>query len=83
MDGIPWKPLDLHGLKINVDAVVQLIVDTKVLGVGTIVRFHEGQVIVALSKPVQEYFRSDEMEAKAFFHGLNRAAQLILTINQV
>uniref|UniRef100_A0A803PQV1 Reverse transcriptase domain-containing protein n=1 Tax=Cannabis sativa TaxID=3483 RepID=A0A803PQV1_CANSA len=50
LEGIPWKPPDMLGLKLNVDAAVNPI--SKVLGVGAIVRNHNGEVIAAISKPV-------------------------------
>ncbi|KAF4382154.1 hypothetical protein F8388_008640 [Cannabis sativa] len=73
-EGVPWKPQLLNKLKLNVDAAVNTV--DKILGIGAIIRNHDGQVVVALSKPVQGCFRSDEMEAKALFHALNWITQL-------
>uniref|UniRef100_A0A803Q8I6 Reverse transcriptase domain-containing protein n=1 Tax=Cannabis sativa TaxID=3483 RepID=A0A803Q8I6_CANSA len=78
---VPWSPPSISGLKINVDVVVNQ--ERKVLGVGAIVRDHQGSVVAALSKPVQGCFRSDEMEAKALFHSLNWALQLQLQLTNV
>ncbi|KAM6563586.1 hypothetical protein CsatB_023584 [Cannabis sativa] len=80
-EGIPWKPPSLHKLKLNVDVAVNTV--DKILGVGAIVRDHDGQVVAALSKPIQGCFRSDEMEAKALFHALNWITQLDLEIDYV
>uniref|UniRef100_A0A803Q9X7 RNase H type-1 domain-containing protein n=1 Tax=Cannabis sativa TaxID=3483 RepID=A0A803Q9X7_CANSA len=74
--GATWRPPDLLGMKLNVDAAVNSV--NKVLGIGAIVRNHQGKVIAALSKPVQGCFRSDEMEAKTLFHSINWAIQLQL-----
>ncbi|XP_060964803.1 uncharacterized protein LOC133033794 [Cannabis sativa] len=81
IEGVSWKPPLPHKLKLNVDAAVNTA--GKVLGIGAIVRNHDGQVIAALSKPVQECFRSDEMEAKTLFHALNWIIQLSLKIDYV
>ncbi|KAM6558713.1 hypothetical protein CsatA_027952 [Cannabis sativa] len=76
-----WQPPTPNGFKLNVDAAVNSV--TKVLGVGALVRDHDGQVIAALSKPTQGCFRSDEMEAKALFHSLNWALQQQLHITHI
>uniref|UniRef100_A0A803PE40 Reverse transcriptase domain-containing protein n=1 Tax=Cannabis sativa TaxID=3483 RepID=A0A803PE40_CANSA len=80
-EGIPWKPPDMYGLKLNVDAAVNPT--SKVLGVGAIVRNYKGEVMAAMSKLVQGCFRSDEMEAKALFHALNWISQLPLSVTLV
>ncbi|KAM6564036.1 hypothetical protein CsatB_024034 [Cannabis sativa] len=77
-EGIPWKLRNMFGLKFNVDAAVNPI--SKVLGVGAIVKNHKGEVIVAMSKPVQGCFISDEIEAKTLFHALNWISQLALPV---
>uniref|UniRef100_A0A803NW04 Reverse transcriptase domain-containing protein n=1 Tax=Cannabis sativa TaxID=3483 RepID=A0A803NW04_CANSA len=79
--GVPWTPPLLNKLKLNVDAAINTT--DKILGIGAIVRNHDGQVVAALSKPVQGCFRSDEMEAKALFHALNWITQLSLKIDYV
>uniref|UniRef100_A0A803NSH2 RNase H type-1 domain-containing protein n=1 Tax=Cannabis sativa TaxID=3483 RepID=A0A803NSH2_CANSA len=80
-EGVPWKPPLLNKLKLNVDATINTA--DKILGIGAIIRIHDGQVVAALSKPVQGCFRSDEMEAKALFHALNWITQLSLKIDYV
>uniref|UniRef100_A0A803NTZ9 RNase H type-1 domain-containing protein n=1 Tax=Cannabis sativa TaxID=3483 RepID=A0A803NTZ9_CANSA len=80
-EGVPWKPPLLNKLKLNVDAAINTA--DKILGIGAIIRNHDGQVVAALSKPVQGCFRSDEMEAKALFHALNWITQLSLKIDYV
>uniref|UniRef100_A0A803QMZ3 Reverse transcriptase domain-containing protein n=1 Tax=Cannabis sativa TaxID=3483 RepID=A0A803QMZ3_CANSA len=78
---VSWTPPTLSGLKLNVDAALNQ--EQKILGVGAIIRNENGNVIAALSKPVQGCFRSDELEAKALFHSLNWARQLQLRITHV
>uniref|UniRef100_A0A803QJM9 Reverse transcriptase zinc-binding domain-containing protein n=1 Tax=Cannabis sativa TaxID=3483 RepID=A0A803QJM9_CANSA len=77
----PWTPPPDCGLKLNVDVAVNT--DLKILGCGAIVRDHHGNVIVALSKPVQGCFQFDEMEAKSLFHSLNWVLQLQLPITHI
>ncbi|KAM6559150.1 hypothetical protein CsatA_028389 [Cannabis sativa] len=79
--GIRWLPPTGLGLKINVDAAVNNA--EKKLGIGAIVRDSSGQVVAALSKPVQGCFRSDEMEAKALFHSLNWVLQYQFNITNI
>uniref|UniRef100_A0A803NGJ4 Reverse transcriptase domain-containing protein n=1 Tax=Cannabis sativa TaxID=3483 RepID=A0A803NGJ4_CANSA len=79
--GAQWRPPDPLGLKLNVDAALHS--DKKILGVGAVVRNHQGQVIAAFSKPVQGCFRSDEMEAKALFHSINWVMQQQLPITHI
>uniref|UniRef100_A0A803PS53 Reverse transcriptase domain-containing protein n=1 Tax=Cannabis sativa TaxID=3483 RepID=A0A803PS53_CANSA len=66
---VSWSAPRFNGFKLNIDAATNT--DQKLLGIGAILRDHNGMVIAALSKNVQETFRSDEMEAKALFHALN------------
>ncbi|KAM6589363.1 hypothetical protein CsatA_011968 [Cannabis sativa] len=68
-----WQPPPINCFKLNVDAATN--VDQKKLGIGAIIRDHNGFVVAAYSKVVQGSFRSDEMEAKALFHALNWASQ--------
>uniref|UniRef100_A0A803Q3I7 RNase H type-1 domain-containing protein n=1 Tax=Cannabis sativa TaxID=3483 RepID=A0A803Q3I7_CANSA len=68
-----WQPPPNNCFKLNVDAATN--VDQKKLGIGAIIRDHNGSVVAAYSKVVQGSFRSDEMEAKALFHALNWASQ--------
>uniref|UniRef100_A0A803QHU6 Reverse transcriptase domain-containing protein n=1 Tax=Cannabis sativa TaxID=3483 RepID=A0A803QHU6_CANSA len=76
-----WKPPLYNGFKLNVDAATN--VDQKKLGVGAIIRDHNGVVVAAYSKVAQGNFRSDEMEAKALFHALNWALQHQLAITHI
>uniref|UniRef100_A0A803QHW9 Reverse transcriptase domain-containing protein n=1 Tax=Cannabis sativa TaxID=3483 RepID=A0A803QHW9_CANSA len=78
---ISWQPPTAAGLKLNVDAAVNATSQT--LGVGAIVRDHNGLVVAAISKPAQGCFHSDEMEAKALFHSLNWALQQQLQITHI
>ena len=66
---ISWQPPTQMKTKMNIDAAA----DFKHLkiGVGAVIRGHNGEVIAALSKPIQGCFKSDEMEAKALFHSIN------------
>ncbi|KAF4358548.1 hypothetical protein G4B88_015933 [Cannabis sativa] len=64
-----WKPPQLNGFKLNVDATTNL--EQKKMGIGAIIRYHNGMVVAAFSKAIQGSFRSDEIEAKALFHALN------------
>ncbi|XP_060961871.1 uncharacterized protein LOC133032068 [Cannabis sativa] len=80
-EGVPWRPPDLNGIKLNVDAAINQM--TKTLGIGTIIRDHNGVVLVAISKSVQGYFRSNEMEAKALFHSINWASQLQIPVTNI
>uniref|UniRef100_A0A803PYL0 RNase H type-1 domain-containing protein n=1 Tax=Cannabis sativa TaxID=3483 RepID=A0A803PYL0_CANSA len=57
--------------------------DQQKLGIGAIIRSHDGMVVAALSKVVQGSFRSDEMEAKALFHALNWVSQSQLSITHI
>uniref|UniRef100_A0A803PKU3 Reverse transcriptase zinc-binding domain-containing protein n=1 Tax=Cannabis sativa TaxID=3483 RepID=A0A803PKU3_CANSA len=47
---IPWTPLPLSGLKLNVDAAANQ--ELKILGIGAIIRDHHGNVVAAMSKNV-------------------------------
>uniref|UniRef100_A0A803PDD5 RNase H type-1 domain-containing protein n=1 Tax=Cannabis sativa TaxID=3483 RepID=A0A803PDD5_CANSA len=78
---ISWTPPTNQGLKLNVDAAVNI--DLKILGCGALVRDCCGNVIAAISKSVEGCFRSDEMEAKSLFHSLNWALQLQLPITHI
>uniref|UniRef100_A0A803NF84 RNase H type-1 domain-containing protein n=1 Tax=Cannabis sativa TaxID=3483 RepID=A0A803NF84_CANSA len=78
---IPWSPPSSNGFKLNVDAATNY--EQKKLGIGAILRDHDGMVVAALSKVVQGSFRSDEMEAKSLFHALNWATQSQLTITHI
>uniref|UniRef100_A0A803NTN0 Reverse transcriptase domain-containing protein n=1 Tax=Cannabis sativa TaxID=3483 RepID=A0A803NTN0_CANSA len=78
---VPWSPPCVNGYKLNVDAAT--ISEDKKLGVGAVLRDHNGIVIAALSKMAQGSFRSDEMEAKALFHALNWASQSQLPITHI
>ncbi|XP_060973570.1 uncharacterized protein LOC133038930 [Cannabis sativa] len=78
---VPWTPPAINGFKMNVDAGTNL--EQKKLGVGAIIRDHEGKVVAALSKIVQGSFRSDEMEAKSLFHALNWASQLQYPVTHI
>uniref|UniRef100_A0A803QCG6 Reverse transcriptase domain-containing protein n=1 Tax=Cannabis sativa TaxID=3483 RepID=A0A803QCG6_CANSA len=78
---VPWSAPTLNGYKLNVDAATNT--EQKLLGIGAILRDHNGMVIAALSKTVQGTFRSDEMEAKALFHALNWASQQQLAITHI
>uniref|UniRef100_A0A803NHT6 Reverse transcriptase domain-containing protein n=1 Tax=Cannabis sativa TaxID=3483 RepID=A0A803NHT6_CANSA len=49
-DKVTWHPPPSSGIKINVDAAVNSV--SKQLGVGAIVRNHNGQVLAALSMPI-------------------------------
>ncbi|XP_060959406.1 uncharacterized protein LOC133030622 [Cannabis sativa] len=77
----PWLPPSPTGLKLNVDAAVNH--ELKILGIGVVIRDYLGNVVAALSKPVQGCFRSDEMEAKALFHSLNWVVQMPLSISHI
>ncbi|KAM6601123.1 hypothetical protein CsatA_020732 [Cannabis sativa] len=76
-----WLPPSPAGLKLNVDAAVNH--ELKILGIGAVIRDHCGNVVAALSKPVQGCFRSDEMEAKALFHSLNWVMQMPLSLSHI
>uniref|UniRef100_A0A803P5C9 RAB6-interacting golgin n=1 Tax=Cannabis sativa TaxID=3483 RepID=A0A803P5C9_CANSA len=78
---IPWFPPSPNGFKLNVDVATNF--EQKKLGIGAILRDHDGMVVAALSKVVQGSFRSDEMEAKSLFHALNWASQLQLSITHI
>uniref|UniRef100_A0A803QH07 Reverse transcriptase domain-containing protein n=1 Tax=Cannabis sativa TaxID=3483 RepID=A0A803QH07_CANSA len=77
----PWTPPNINGFKLNVDAASNS--DQQKLGIGAIIRSHDGMVVAALSKVVQGSFRSDEMEAKALFHALNWVSQSQLSITHI
>uniref|UniRef100_A0A803PQM1 Uncharacterized protein n=1 Tax=Cannabis sativa TaxID=3483 RepID=A0A803PQM1_CANSA len=77
----PWSPPNINGFKLNVDAASNS--DQQKLGIGAIIRSHDGMVVAALSKVVQGSFRSDEMEAKALFHALNWVSQSQLSITHI
>uniref|UniRef100_A0A803P559 Reverse transcriptase domain-containing protein n=1 Tax=Cannabis sativa TaxID=3483 RepID=A0A803P559_CANSA len=79
--GVPWSPPAINGFKLNVDAGTNL--EQKKLGVGAIIRDHEGNVVATLSKIVQGSFRSDEMEAKSLFHALNWASQFQYLVTHI
>lgn len=68
---ITWQPPVQMEYKMNVDAAVN--VNNLKIGIGAVVRNYKGEVVAALSKPIQGCFKSDEMEAKALFHSLNWA----------
>uniref|UniRef100_A0A803PLQ2 RNase H type-1 domain-containing protein n=1 Tax=Cannabis sativa TaxID=3483 RepID=A0A803PLQ2_CANSA len=76
-----WQPPQFNGFKMNVDAATNE--EQKKLGIGALIRDHNGTVIAAFSKVVQGNFRSDEMEAKALFHALNWALQNQLAITHI
>uniref|UniRef100_A0A803NML1 Reverse transcriptase domain-containing protein n=1 Tax=Cannabis sativa TaxID=3483 RepID=A0A803NML1_CANSA len=68
-----WRPPVRNGYKLNVDAATNI--EQKKMGIGAILRDHQGTVLAALSKAVQGSFKSDEMEAKALFHAVNWVSQ--------
>uniref|UniRef100_A0A803P6L1 Reverse transcriptase zinc-binding domain-containing protein n=1 Tax=Cannabis sativa TaxID=3483 RepID=A0A803P6L1_CANSA len=76
-----WLPPQVHGYKLNVDAATDL--EQKKMGIGAILRDHNGLVVAALSKQVQGSFRSDEMEAKALFHAVNWVMQSQLPLTHI
>uniref|UniRef100_A0A803Q6R6 Reverse transcriptase domain-containing protein n=1 Tax=Cannabis sativa TaxID=3483 RepID=A0A803Q6R6_CANSA len=76
-----WQPPQFNGFKMNVDAATNE--EHKKLGIGALIRDHNGTVIAAFSKVVQGNFRSDEMEAKALFHALIWALQNQLSITHI
>uniref|UniRef100_A0A803P4T9 Uncharacterized protein n=1 Tax=Cannabis sativa TaxID=3483 RepID=A0A803P4T9_CANSA len=76
-----WQPPQLNGFKMNVDAATNE--EHKKLGIGALIRDHNGTVLAAFSKVVQGNFRSDEMDAKALFHALNWALQNQLSITHI
>uniref|UniRef100_A0A803PL57 Reverse transcriptase zinc-binding domain-containing protein n=1 Tax=Cannabis sativa TaxID=3483 RepID=A0A803PL57_CANSA len=78
---VPWSFPSINVLKLNVDATTNL--EQKKLGIGAIIRDHDGMVVAGFSKVVQGSFRSDEMEAKSFFHVLNWVSQLQLSITHI
>ncbi|XP_060964141.1 uncharacterized protein LOC115717908 [Cannabis sativa] len=78
---VPWSPPSINVLKLNVEATTNL--EQKKLGIGAIIRDHDGMVVAGFSKVVQGSFRSDEMEAKSFFHVLNWVSQLQLSITHI
>uniref|UniRef100_A0A803NU06 RNase H type-1 domain-containing protein n=1 Tax=Cannabis sativa TaxID=3483 RepID=A0A803NU06_CANSA len=67
-----WQPPQLNGFKMNVDAATNE--EQKKLGIGALIRDHNGVVIAAFSKAVQ---------AKALFHALNWALQKQLAITHI
>uniref|UniRef100_A0A803NT11 Reverse transcriptase zinc-binding domain-containing protein n=1 Tax=Cannabis sativa TaxID=3483 RepID=A0A803NT11_CANSA len=81
LDNITWTPPVMNMLKMNVDAAANF--KNQTLRIGAVIRNYKGDVIAALSKRVQGCFRSDEMEAKALFHSLNRVSQCPFAIDFV
>ncbi|XP_060968787.1 uncharacterized protein LOC133036269 [Cannabis sativa] len=73
----PW----LHGFKLNVDAATNL--EQKRMGIGAIIRDHNGMVVAAFSKAIEGSFRSDEMKAKVLFHALNWVLQSQLALTYI
>ncbi|KAM6563234.1 hypothetical protein CsatB_023232 [Cannabis sativa] len=73
---VKWVPPTESNLKMNVDAALDS--SRNKIGIGVIIRDSTGRVIAAMSKPVVGNFKSQEMEAKAMFWGLQWAKQLQL-----
>ncbi|XP_060968323.1 uncharacterized protein LOC115710989 [Cannabis sativa] len=77
----PWQPPPMGTLKLNIDAAFDKT--SSKIGVGAVIRNYVGQVIAALSMPIVGNFASNEMEAKAMFHGINWVLQQQLSISIV
>ncbi|KAM6593759.1 hypothetical protein CsatA_001462 [Cannabis sativa] len=67
--------------KLNVDAATNL--EQKRMGIGAIIRDHNGMVVAAFSKAIEGSFRSDEMKAKVLFHALNWVLQSQLALTYI